>query len=197
MLGLRGSYTVKAKNKRINNPDAWTRQHLYLDLLKDPNLDDDEAGIEVSYGFKFFSEHPSNSRDHFWIKVGRILEYDDESKFDDAKDEWSDLLDGQVTRDQVRLFNRNLERLYRIVWKDETVSFFTEQNQNYDRVLDIFIRANDGGTKLSKSDLLLSMLTSKWEGVNAREEIFNFVEYVNNDLILKNDFDKDFVMRAL
>jgi uncharacterized protein with ParB-like and HNH nuclease domain len=38
MLGLRGSYTVKTKNKRINNPDAWTRQHLYLDLLKDPNL---------------------------------------------------------------------------------------------------------------------------------------------------------------
>lgn len=196
MLGLRGSYTVKAKNKRINNPDAWTRQNLYLDLLKDPNLDDDEAGIEVSYGFKFFSEHPNNTKDHFWIKVGRILEYDDESKFEDAKDEWSDLLDGKVTRDQVRLFHRNLDRLYRMVWKDESISFFTEESQSYDRVLDIFIRANDGGTKLSKSDLLLSMLTSKWEGVNAREEIFNFVEYVNKDLILKNDFDKDFVMRA-
>lgn len=196
MLGLRGSYTVKAKNKRINNPDAWTRQHLYLDLLKDPNLDDDEAGIEVSYGFKFFSEHPNNSNNHFWIKVGRILDYNDESKFDEAKDEWSDLLHGDVTRDQVRLFKRNLDRLYRMVWKDESVSYFTEQSQSYDRVLDIFIRANDGGTKLSKSDLLLSMLTSKWEGVNAREEIFNFVEYVNNDLTLKNDFDKDFVMRS-
>lgn len=196
MLGLRGSYTVKAKNKRINNPDAWTRQHLYLDLLKDPNLDDDEAGIEVSYGFKFFSEHPNNSNSNFWIKVGRILDYNDESKFDEAKDEWSDLLHGDVTRDQVRLFKRNLDRLYRMIWKDESVSYFTEQSQSYDRVLDIFIRANDGGTKLSKSDLLLSMLTSKWEGVNAREEIFNFVEYVNNDLTLKNDFDKDFVMRS-
>jgi len=196
MLGLRGSYTVKAKNKRVNNPDAWTRQHLYIDLLKDPNLDDDEVGIEVSYGFKFFSEHPNNSKDHFWIKVGRILEYSDEAQFDEAKDEWADLLDGDVTRDQVRLFKRNLDRLYRMVWKDEAVSFFTEQSQSYDRVLDIFIRANDGGTKLSKSDLLLSMLTSKWEGANAREEIFNFVEYVNNDLTLKNDFDKDFVMRS-
>jgi uncharacterized protein with ParB-like and HNH nuclease domain len=196
MLGLRGSYTVKAKNKRINNPDAWTRQHLYIDLLKDPNLDDDEAGIEVSYGFKFFAEHPNNSKDHYWIKVGRILEYSDESQFDEAKDEWADLLHGDVTRDQVRLFKRNLERLYRMVWKDESVAYFTEQSQSYDRVLDIFIRANDGGTKLSKSDLLLSMLTSKWEGVNAREEIFNFVEYVNNDLTLKNNFDKDFIMKS-
>lgn len=196
MLGLRGSYTVKAKNKRSNNPDSWSRQNLYLDLLKDPSLDDDEAGIEVSYGFKFSSDHPHNSKDHFWIKVGRILDFCDETKFEEIKDEWTDLLDGDVTKDQIRLFKRNLDRLYRMVWKDESVAFFTEQSQSYDRVLDIFIRANDGGTKLSKSDLLLSMLTSKWEGVNAREEIFNFVEYINNDLILKNDFDKDFVMRA-
>jgi hypothetical protein len=82
-----------------------------------------------------------------------------------------------------------------MVWTDEAVSYFTEHSQSYDKVLDIFIRANDGGTKLSKSDLLLSMLTSTWE-VNAREQIFNFVEYINNDLILKNDFDKDFIMRS-
>lgn len=196
MLGLRGSYTVKAKGKRISNPDAWTRQNLYLDLLKDSNLDDDEAGIDVSYGFKFFSEQPSNSKDHYWIKVGRILDYDDESKFDEVKDEWADLLHDNATREQEKLFKRNLDRLYRMIWKDESVAYFTEQSQSYDKVLDIFIRANDGGTKLSKSDLLLSMLTSKWDGANAREEIFNFVDYINNDLNLKNNFDKDFVMRA-
>ena len=196
MLGLRGSYTVKAKGKRGNNPNAWSRQHLYLDLLKDPNLNDDEVSIEVSYGFNFFPEQPSNSKNHFWIKVGHILEFNDEARFDEIKDEWADLLDGDVTKDQVRLFKRNLDRLYRMVWKDESVAYFTEQSQSYDRVLDIFIRANDGGTKLSKSDLLLSMLTSKWDGANAREEIFNFVEYVNNGLTLKNDFDKDFVMKA-
>ena len=38
------------------------------------------------------------------------------------------------------------------------------------------------GTKLSKSDLLLSMVTSNWEGVNARDEIFNFVDRVNTQL---------------
>jgi hypothetical protein len=63
-------------------------------------------------------------------------------------------------------------------------------------VLDIFIRANDGGTKLSKSDLLLSMITSKWEGISAREEIYGFVENLNESSIRKNDIDKDFVMRA-
>lgn len=76
------------------------------------------------------------------------------------------------------------------------IAYYTEKNQSYDRVLDIFIRANDGGTKLSKSDLLLSMITSKWDGVNARDEIYGFVGRLNNGLERKNDLDKDFVMQS-
>ena len=65
------------------------------------------------------------------------------------------------------------------------------RNQSYDRVLDIFIRANDGGTKLSKSDLLLFlMITSKWEGVSARQEIYDFVDLLNDGLDARNDLDK-------
>ena len=63
-------------------------------------------------------------------------------------------------------------------------------------MLDIFVRANEGGTKLSKSDLLLSMVTSSWDGVNARDEIFNFVDRVNTQLTRRNDFDKDFIMKS-
>jgi len=62
--------------------------------------------------------------------------------------------------------------------------------------LDIFVRANEGGTKLSKSDLLLSMVTSSWDGVNARDEIFDFVDRVNTQLTRRNDFDKDFIMKS-
>jgi hypothetical protein len=80
--------------------------------------------------------------------------------------------------------------------EDEVIAYYTESDQDYDRVLDIFVRANEGGTKLSKSDLLLSMVTSKWDGVNAREEIFGFVDSINTQLTRQNDFDKDFVMKS-
>ena len=40
------------------------------------------------------------------------------------------------------------------------------------------------------------MITSKWNGINAREEIYNFVERLNNELNRKNNFEKDFVMRS-
>ena len=196
LIGLRGSYTIKLKHKRWDNPSAWVKQRLFIDLLKDAGADDDGDDLGVTYGFRFFEAPPANSHVSYWFKVGQILDYDDEDSFDRFKDELIDQLPGDVTRDQERVFRRNLERLYRMLWKDEVVSYYTERNQSYDRVLDIFIRANDGGTKLSKSDLLLSMITSKWDGVNAREEIYNFVSYLNEDLLRKNNFDKDFVMRA-
>ena len=49
---------------------------------------------------------------------------------------------------------------------------------------------------MSKSDLLLSMVISNWDGANAREEIFNFVDHVNTELTRCNDFDKDFIMKS-
>ena len=86
---------------------------------------------------------------------------------------------------------KNLKRLYEVVWKQETVSFYTEIQQDYDRVLKIFIRANDGGTKLSKSDLLMSIITAQWRGLSAREEIYGFVDRLNSSLTRLNLFDQD------
>ena len=64
------------------------------------------------------------------------------------------------------------------------------ENRDKWQVYEFLEKAHEGGTKLSKSDLLLSMVTSNWDGVNARGEIFNFVDRVNTQLTRRNDFDK-------
>ncbi|WP_036261529.1 GmrSD restriction endonuclease domain-containing protein [Methylocapsa aurea] len=197
LIGLRGTYTVKLKHKRWDNPSAWVRQRLYLDLFRDSkNEDEDVEDVSITYGFRFFSEDLKPSASHWWFKVGHILDFDNEDEFHEFKDRLIDSFPGEVTKAQERVARRTLEQLYRVIWKDEIIAFYTEKNQSYDRVLDIFIRANDGGTKLSKSDLLLSMITSKWKGVSAREEIYNFVDFLNESLLRKNDIDKDFIMRS-
>lgn len=196
VIGLRGTYTTKRKYKRSENPDAWIRQRLYLNVLKDPELEDDTGEIGVSYGFRFSPDVPKGSLGELWIKVGEVLDYPDEDDFEKFKDELWDRSPDTLTKADQRIFSRNLDRLYRVVWKDEAISYYSEKSQSLDRVLDIFIRANDGGTKLSKSDLLLSMITSKWHSVNAREEITGFVDHLNGELDRKNDFDKDFLMKA-
>ena len=57
-------------------------------------------------------------------------------------------------------------------------------------VVEIFIRANSGGTRLGKSDLLFSLLTSSWD--NADEKMEGLLEQLNHtgfsfprDLVLK------------
>jgi uncharacterized protein with ParB-like and HNH nuclease domain len=195
LIGLKGTYEKKQKYKRWDDPAAWTKQRLYFELLKDPNIE--ETGLsETHYGLKFFDRQPSNSTEESLFRIGKILDFDNEDRFYAFRDKEKDNLPDSITKKQISIFERNLERLYRAVWKDDVISYYTEVDQEYDRVLDIFVRANEGGTKLSKSDLLLSMITASWDEMNARDEIYNFVRHLNEDLSGRNNFDKDFVMKS-
>ena len=199
LVGLRGTYEIKTKHKRRGDPDAWRRNRLYLDLLKDPQEaveDDDIDDASVRYGFSFFEKPPDPTTEHRWFPVGRILSFDTQQKFDEFLDSEEAGLPESVTKRQINVLRRNLERLHTAVWKDETIAYYTEHLQDYDRALDIFVRANEGGTKLTKSDLLLSMVTSKWGGVSARDEIHGFVHEINNGLTRRNNLNKDFVMKS-
>jgi uncharacterized protein with ParB-like and HNH nuclease domain len=201
LVGIKGTYTVRMKYQRKNNPYAWVCQALFLDLLKDPKpsgVEEEEDYFEdISYGFKFFNmeSSPKNSSNHYWFRIGRILTCSDSDVFDDLLEEVLDEV-GEITPEQRKVCRRNLERLYRVVWREETIAYYTEPSQSYDKVLDIFIRANDGGTKLSKSDLLMSMVTLKWSSLNARDEINQFLVQLNTRLEKENCADRDFILRS-
>ena len=195
LIGLKGHYTVKKPYLRYDDPKAWVRQSLFINLLKDPESEDgDDLGLR--YDLRFFEKQPENGHTAFWFRVSRILDFDSEDAYESERDKLADQLPDTTTKGQVNIFKRTCDRLYRGIWKNLVISRYTENDQDYDRVLDIFVRANEGGTKLSKSDLLLSMVTSKWGDINAREEIYGFVDRLNNELDRKNDFDKDFVMKT-
>ena len=166
MIGLRGTYTTKKKYKRWDNPDAWSAQRLHLDLFADPHLDSEESSESgIYYKFEFMEETPAQDTEHYWFRIGRILDFDERQKLEAFLDKTDDdLAKRGLSRTERRTFERNLLRLYKAVHEDEVIAYYTETDQDYDRVLDIFVRANEGGTKLSKSDLLLSMVTFKLGG---------------------------------
>ncbi len=197
MIGLKGTYIAKKKYKRWDNPDAWTQQRLHLDLFADPRLENDSTETGIYYQFAFMEHAQKPNAEHHWFRIGRILDFDERQKFDTFLDEQDDKFSQQgLSRSDRKIFERNLTRLYNAIHVDEVIAYYTETDQDYDRVLDIFVRANEGGTKLSKSDLLLSMVTSSWDGVNARDEIFDFVDRINTSLTRRNNFDKDFIMKS-
>lgn len=105
LIGLRGSYTVKLKHRRWDNPAAWVKQRLYIDLFKDPGTDDqeDREDLGITYGLKFASEQPVESSQHLWLKLGTILDFSDEDAFDHYKDE---LLDAAISNASIAASGR-------------------------------------------------------------------------------------------
>ena len=60
-----------------------------------------------------------------------------------------------------------------------------------DDVVEVFIRANSGGTRLGKSDLLFSLLTANWEFADERMD--DLLESLNAHGF---SFDRDFVLKT-
>ena len=60
-----------------------------------------------------------------------------------------------------------------------------------DDIVEIFIRANSGGTKLGKSDLLFSLLTSSWD--EADEQLEELLGKLNTSGF---SYDRDFILKS-
>jgi hypothetical protein len=201
-IGLRGSYTIKKKHMRWSNPAAWEERFLYLDLLKDPeDLSEEDEGLR--YGLAFLKKDPECDSSHYHIPVAEVLRFDSDSGYEEYRSGVLQRVVDAGYEGDMRIPERNLDRLRTVIWLEKSLSYYVETDQDYDRVLDIFVRANQGAVKLSKSDLLLSMMVASWAAnddgnpsTNARAEVYGFVDYLNGELPRRNDFDKDFVMKS-
>lgn len=194
LVGLQGHYHGR-KAKSGKGAKTYVMKKLFLDLLHDGRVPDKDE--EVYYHFDFFDYVPVLSKDSYWLEVGRILKLDTDGLKVIVERQIKAIRDLRALPSQeAEVVEHNLRRLYEAVWSDEAISYHTETDHNHERILEIFVRANSGGTELSKSDLLLSTLTLHWGAENAREVINNFVDELNNQLTRKNRLNKDFVMKC-
>jgi uncharacterized protein with ParB-like and HNH nuclease domain len=146
-IGLKGSRTLRKKRGWGDNPNAYEEKKLYLNLNHQPQFDNPED----NYDFKFFKidEIPANDERNWWYKVGNILELG--SVLTHARE--NNLPSGPA---------EILEKLKDVFCNQKLISYFEETEKNLDKVLKIFIRVNSGGTPLSYSDLLMSILTANF-----------------------------------
>ncbi|PDW20707.1 nuclease, EndA/NucM family protein [Helicobacter pylori] len=156
-MGLKA--TLKKKGARHDNPNAYEEKRLYLNLKHQPNMDNPED----NYQFEFHAKAPTNDKNHFWFKVGDILE----------------LESGVLNYAQEHGLKGNeldlLEKLKDAFHTKQLISFFEEKEKNLNKVLNIFIRVNSGGVKLSYSDLLMSILTASFSS-DIREKMNELVD---------------------
>ncbi len=97
--------------------------------------------------------------------------------------------------DQLTRAFETLDRLHRAIRVDQVIAFYIEKSQDIERVLNIFIRCNSGGTQLSYSNLLLSIAVSQWETRDAHEEVYRLVDEMNQ-IRVDLRFNADFVLKA-
>ncbi|MFP6232778.1 DUF262 domain-containing protein [Helicobacter pylori] len=159
-IGLKGTRTLKKKNAKINNPNAYEEKRLYLNLKHQPNMDNPED----NYRFEFHAKKPENDEKHFWFKVGDILELGN-GALNYANEH------GLEKKNELDL----LEKLKNAFCTEKLISYFEETEKNLNKVLNIFIRVNSGGVKLSYSDLLMSILTASFSS-DIREKMHELVD---------------------
>ena len=181
-IGIFGSYTEKLPRLWWNNPEAFPTRHLYLKLTE--KADDDESGSE--FLFKMMPED-GTAKDPSWFRVRDIL------KFQDMMEALSFLQPLGLANHPLAF--KHLGRLHQVIHSDNVISFYQEKDQSLDKVLDIFIRTNSGGTQLSYSDLLMSVAVAAWKDRKAREAIHGLVNSLDK-IGGQFQFDKDMVLKA-
>lgn len=184
-IALRGSYAYKLPYLWEKNPAAYPTRKLYLNILAEAH--ENEAGMQ--YDFRFLT--PEDARDlenesQCWYKVSDVLGKSLPSLHRFLVYKRLGNLDGPFDV---------LARLHEVVHTEPVISYYEEEDQDLDRVLDIFIRTNSGGTPLSYSDMLMSMATAQWETLDAREAIHGTVDELNS-IGDGFDFSKDFLLKA-
>jgi hypothetical protein len=172
-IGLKGSYNDK---------------ELYLDILSGEVA----APDDVKYKFKFLDPQ-SAAFPH--VRFKDIVFSEDKPRV---------IADGIAAKANGSLSTTEMDRI-----KDHVdlirETFFNESGIGYqeldsidhstlykeDDVVEIFIRANSGGTRLGKSDLLFSLLTSSWEEADERME--SLLDELNAQGFA---FTRDFILKT-
>ena len=193
-IGLMGSMTWKIPYLWWSNPAAFPTQHLYLNLLSLENNDDTMAHSDKGrYQFDFLRDDRRIRRTEteWWFKVSDVMGI----TTDGLVDAWIRDNIGDADGDQANKARSTLRILQRRTHEDSLIYCYSEQNQDLEAVLEIFIRLNSRGVPLSRQDLLLSMAEAQFKSLDARAGTHSLVDTLNNTGV-GFAFSKEFVLKA-
>lgn len=189
-LALFGSYTKfrggrgNAKSKKNN----WLKRELYYNLnyYDEIQLADSEDE-EIPKRFCFLTDEEAKNSDFKFYKVSKLLTFDNSRML--IKDLMGKDYSDEIQEDLETLFNR-----LNSASNDGLIHYYCISENSYDEALDIFVRVNLTGKKLSKSDLLFSTLIDGWK--TGKENIEALLTSINGDYGLFK-FSKDYLMRLM
>ena len=166
---------------------SYAKKELYIDILSGDLV----APEDIKYDFKF---KKASDAEFPFIKFKSLVMTDEMPRLiiKSLKHQHSQIDDGNIDKIQ-----DNIEVIREVFCTQENVLFqlvdSIDRPDKYseDDIVEIFIRANSGGTHLGKSDLLFSLLTASWE--EAEDKMDELIKDLN---LTGFRFDKDFILKV-
>lgn len=185
-IGLRGSYAYKNHGAWSNKAWSYPSRRLYLNLRDE--APENELGLKYQFQFLTQKDLAAAAEDctKTWFPVTEIFDASEPADMMVLSAKYG------VGNDQTAI--SLIAKLWQAVHVTASLHFYQEDDQDIERVLDIFVRVNSGGTVLSYSDLLLSIATAQWDG-DARAAVHGLVDSLNT---MGNgfSFSRDTILKA-
>jgi hypothetical protein len=172
-IGLRGSYE---------------RRELYMNMLSGAWADPGD----IRYQFKLIDP---DSAEWPWVKFKDLVYSNERSNRLAAS--IAEQCNQTLSPEHRQIIEDNVAQIYKVFRGDDNIvyqeldSIDNPDNYTDDDIVEIFIRANSGGTVLGKSDLLFSLLVASWE--DADERIEGLLDELNKG---GYEFDRDFLLKT-
>lgn len=166
---------------------SYESRELYMDILSGEVSAPDDA----KYSFAFLDAQEAKFP---WIKF-KDLVFSKQDPLSEAEAILS-MADCELLPEERKKISRHVGIVFKTFHSDDGIGYqeldSIEDKDLYteDDVVEVFIRANSGGTRLGKSDLLFSLLSSSWD--HADEGMADLLSSLNRHGF---DFSRDFVLK--
>lgn len=192
-LALCGNYDAHRYRKKWENEDA--NFHI-CDFYFNITATKETKNSDIEYEFLWLDRNDTKEKiihidknGQKWFKCKHILKL---SEIFDMT-EFFQSPDYVFTKEE----QKKLSEFHTLIFstKDNTkINYYLEEDDDPEKVVNIFIRINSGGTSLDYSDILFSYAVANWQNKEARTEINELVDYINN--ILGFNISKDFILKS-
>jgi len=166
---------------------SYNGKELYFNVLSGYEDIDDQK-----YLFKFLKADNAKINDG-WLKLKELV-YNSKDTYELTSELIKKIDEGE---DKSNIIGRNIAKIFKMLKTSEIVSYQLLDSVDapdlyeLNDIVEVFIRANSGGTPLSKSELMFSLLTASWEDIE--EELLEFTNSLNQG---GYNFSRDFILKT-
>jgi hypothetical protein len=166
---------------------GYNGKELYINILSG----DLKSHEDSRFDFQFIE----NTAKFPWVKFKTIVFTDKKNK--EIKKDILSIANRTVLSNEDDRIDENIELIRNVFCTQENILFQVidsiDRPDSYsdDDIVEIFIRANSGGTTLNKSDLMFSLLINSWD--EAEENMYDLLQVLNKT---GYKFSRDFVLKT-